>query len=99
MGRIFATIKNHVPEQEVEMSPTGEFQFKIPQQEWTGNEQIQSAYFAGQPMFIKKLDDEFELHYLGLKVSGFSDFDEAKINAPEFARSVLQILGEFIRDQ
>ena len=39
-----------------------------------------------------------ELHYLGSKVSGFSDKDGANHNAPEFARSVLQIPGEFIRD-
>jgi hypothetical protein len=34
-----------------------------------------------------------------LKVAGFSDMDEAKFNAPELARSVLKILGEFIRDE
>ena len=88
-------------EKEVEMSPSGELNFKIPQQQWTGSEAIQSSYFAGQQMIIKKSDDsadEFELHYLGLKVSGFEDIDDAKFNAPEFARSVFQILGEFIRD-
>ncbi len=79
----------------------GELNFKIPQQEWTGNDAIQSSYFAGQEMFIKRSDeqsDEFELHYLGLKVSGFEDIDDAKFNAPEFARSVFQILREFIKD-
>jgi hypothetical protein len=88
-------------EKEVEMSSTGELNFKIPQQEWTGNDAIQSSYFAGQEMFIKRSDeqsDEFELHYLGLKVSGFEDIDDAKFNAPEFARSVFQILREFIKD-
>ena len=88
-------------EKEVEMSSTGELNFKIPQQEWTGNDAIQSSYFAGQEMFIKRSDeqsDEFELHYLGLKVSGFEDIDDAKFNAPEFARSVFQILSEFIKD-
>ncbi len=88
-------------EKEVEMSPSGELNFKIPQQQWTGSEAIQSSYFAGQQMIIKKSDDnadEFELHYLGLKVGGFEDIDDAKFNAPEFARSVFQILGEFIRD-
>jgi len=88
-----------MPEREVEMSPTGELNFKLPQQDWTGNDAVQSAHFAGQQMIIKFTGDEFELHYLGLKVSGFSDIDEAKLNAPEFARSVLQILGEFIRDE
>ncbi len=88
-------------EKEVEMSSTGELNFKIPQQEWTGNDAIQSSYFAGQEMFIKRSDEqsvEFELHYLGLKVSGFEDIDDAKFNAPEFARSVFQILREFIKD-
>lgn len=88
-------------EKEVEMSPSGELKFKIPQQEWTGNDAIQGSYFAGQQMIIKRSDenaDEFELHYLGLKVSGFDDIDDAKFNAPEFARSALQILSDFIRD-
>ena len=88
-------------EKEVEMGSTGELNFKIPQQEWTGNDAIQSSYFAGQEMFIKRSDeqpDEFELHYLGLKVSGFEVIDDAKFNAPEFARSVFQILCEFIKD-
>jgi hypothetical protein len=35
-------------EKEVEMSSTGELNFKIPQQEWTDNDSIQSSYFAGQ---------------------------------------------------
>ena len=87
-----------MPEQEVEMSPSGELSFKLPQQQWSGNEIIQSAFFAGQQMIIKRSDDEYELHYLGLKVGEFADIDDARFNAPEFARSVLQILGEFIRD-
>ncbi len=89
-------------EKEVAMSSTGELNFKVPQQEWTGNNAIQSSYFAGQQMFIKRSDKEtevFELHYLGLKVSGFDDIEDAKFNAPEFARSVFQILGEFIKDE
>ncbi len=83
------------------MSSTGELNFKIPQQEWTGNDDIQSSYFAGQEMFIKMSDgqpDKYELHYLGLKVSGFEDIEDAKFNAPEFARSVFQILSEFVQD-
>jgi hypothetical protein len=93
--------KESIVEKEVAMSSTGELNFQIPQQEWTGSDAIQSSYFAGQAMFIKKADeqaDEFELHYLGLKVSGFEAIDDAKFNAPEFARSVFQILGDFIKD-
>jgi hypothetical protein len=89
-------------EKEVEMSSTGELSFKIPQQEWAGNDVIQSSYFAGQEMFIKRSDgqpDKYELHYLGLKVSGFEDIEDATFNAPDFARSVLQILSEFIKDR
>ena len=88
-------------EKEVEMSSTGELNFKIPQQEWTSNDAIQSSYFAGQEMFIKRSDeqsDEFELHCLGLKVSGFEDIGDAKFNAPEFSRSVFQILSVFVKD-
>ena len=90
-----------MPEQEVEMSPSGELSFKLPQQEWAGNDAIQSSYFAGQQMVISRSEsnsEEFEMHYLGLKVSGFEEMDDAKFNAPEFARSVFQILGDFIRD-
>ena len=88
-------------EQEVELSYSGELKFKLPQQVWSGNEAIQSGYFAGQQMLIKRSDEQpdvFELHYLGLKVSGFEDMDDAKFNAPEFARSVFQILAEFVKD-
>jgi hypothetical protein len=88
-----------MPENEVEMSSSGELNFRMPQQEWSGNNTIQSAHFAGQQMIITGSDDDgYELHYLGLKVGGFQDIDEAKYNAPEFARSVFQILGEFIKD-
>ena len=80
------------------MSPSGELNFKLPQQEWTGNDAIQSAHFAGQQMVIRRLEDKYELHYLGLKVGGFEEMEDAKFNAPEFARSVFQILGDFIRD-
>ena len=90
-----------MPEQEVEMSPSGELSFKLPQQEWTGNDAIQGAHFAGQQMVISRAEsnpDVYELHYIGLKVGGFEEMEDAKFNAPEFARSVFQILGDFIRD-
>ena len=87
-------------EQEVQMSSSGELNFKMPQQEWSGNDAIQSSYIAGQQMIIVKSDevDEYELHYLGLKVGGFADIDDAKFNAREFARSVFQILAGFVKD-
>ncbi|MCP4076292.1 MAG: hypothetical protein GY744_08920 [Gammaproteobacteria bacterium] len=79
-------------EKEVEMSPSGEMNFQIPQQEWSGNDTIQSSHFAGQQMFLKRPEDQpdiDELHYLGLMVSGFEEIEDAKFNAPEFARSVM----------
>ena len=93
--------KDHKSQQEVEMSPPGELGFKLPQQEWAGTDANQCAHFAGQQMVIchsESNPDGYELHYLGLKVGGFSDIDEAKYNAPEYARSVFQITGDFIRD-
>ena len=88
-------------EQEVEMSPSGEFSFKIPQQIWNGNDSIQTSHFAGQQMILTRSDENpglYELHYLGLMVSGFENIEDAKFNAPEFARSTFQILTDFIRD-
>ena len=84
-------------EQEVQMSTSGELSFKLPQHEWSSNDAVQSAHFAGQQMVIMKADDGYELHYLGLKVGGFEEMGDAMYNAPEFARSVFQILGDFIR--
>ena len=83
------------------MSPSGEHNFKIPQQVWTGNDSIQSSYFAGQKMVMARSDENpnvYELHYLGLMVSGFEEIDDAKYNVPKFARSAFQILGEFVKD-
>ena len=91
-----------MPEQEVEMSPSGELNFKIPPQAWSGNEAVQISYFAGQQMIMKRSEndpDRYELHYLGLMVSGFDNIEDAKFNAPEFALSVLRILSEFIKDE
>ncbi|MGR3342919.1 MAG: hypothetical protein ACU0DI_06805, partial [Paracoccaceae bacterium] len=45
-------------EKEVEMSSTGELNFKIPQQEWTGKDAIQNSYFAGQELFIKRSEEQ-----------------------------------------
>ena len=90
-----------MPEQEVETSPSGELSLKLAQQEWTGNDAIRNSYFAGQQMVISRSEsdpDVYELHYLELKVGGFEEMADAKFNAPEFARSVFHILGDFIED-
>lgn len=55
----------------------------------------------GQQIILKQSGDDpslYELHYLGLMVSGFEEIDDAKFNASEFVRSLLQILGGFIKD-
>lgn len=91
-----------MPEQEVQMNSTGELNFKLPQQQWTGNEDVQTAVFAGQRMFIKRCretPDQYKLHYLGLMVGGFQNAEEAKFNAPEFAKSVFGILSGFVKDE
>lgn len=51
-------------------------------------------------MIITKPDADYEykLHYLGPKVGGFEDMDDAKFDAPKFASSVFQILGGFVKD-
>lgn len=52
-------------------------------------------------MILKPSDENpnlYELHYLGLMVSGFEEIEDAMFNAPEFARPVFQILCEFIKD-
>lgn len=84
------------------MNFMGELNFSLPQQQWTGDEGVQTAVFAGQRMFIKRskeTSDQYELHYLGLTVSGFEDLENAKFNAPEFAKSVLGILSECVKDE
>ena len=100
-GKIKQPRVGYISEQEIEMSPSGEHNFKIPQQVWTGNDSIQSSYFAGQKMVMARSDENpnvYELHYLGLMVSGFEEIDDAKYNVPKFARSAFQILGEFVKD-
>lgn len=41
-----------MPEQEIELSQIGIHQFDASQQEWSGNESMQSSYFAGQQMLF-----------------------------------------------
>jgi len=88
-------------EQEIEISQIGHHQFDAKQQEWSGDEQMQSSYFAGQQMLLIKsfLNDSemYELHYLGLKVGGFISDEDAKFNAASFAKSVLFTLDDLIK--
>ncbi len=91
-------------EQEIELSPIGKLQFDSKQQQWLGNEHIHTAQFAGQQMMlIKSVSheevDQYELHYLGLMVSGFTSTEEAQLNAPAFAKSVLFTLDDLIKEE
>jgi len=91
-------------ELEIEISPGSPLSLKVEPQVWTGENAdiMQTSMFAGQQiMAIQKSDDEpdvFELHYLGLMVSGFNSMDEAKDNAPAFVREVLNQLSKLIKD-
>jgi len=89
-------------EQEIEISQIGHHQFDAKQQEWTGDESMQSSYFAGQQMLLIKSRNkdevvQFELHYLGLKVGGFTSETDAQFNAASFTKSVLFTLDDLIK--
>lgn len=92
-------------ELEIEINKVGEERIvKSPQQSWIADEAqaMETAYFAGQEMIAtQKSDSEpdvFELHYLGLFSSGFESMDHAKLSAPAFAQSVLDMLSQIITD-
>jgi len=91
-------------EQEIELSPLGKNQFDVKQQEWIGDGVVQSCHIAGQQMLLLKhahVDQviEYELHYLGLKVGGFTSEKDAKFNAPSFAKSVFFTLDDLIVEE
>ena len=46
-------------EQEVQMSPSGELNFNIPQQVWTGDGSIQTSHFASQQMILKRRHNRY----------------------------------------
>lgn len=89
---------------DIQVGPVGKLMFSSPQQQWHGDtpEIMQISRFAGQEMMaIQKSDDEptvFELSYLGFEASSFESMEEAKNNAPEFARMCLSRLAEMITD-
>ncbi len=89
---------------DIEISPAGSFNFDVPQQIWGDEENqiMQTSRYAGHEMVaIQKSDDEpdiFELHYLGLEVSGFSSISDAKFNAALFAKAVLIELSNLINE-
>lgn len=71
------------------------------QQAWWGDSPavMQVARFAGQEMVAITNDaGAFELDYLGHIGCGFSSIEDAKVAAPEFARTVLERLRNLIQD-
>ena len=89
---------------EIEVTKAGKFNFDAPQQSWhpESDNIMQTAKFAGQDiMAIQKSDDEpdiYELHFLGLMVSGFESIEEAKKHAPQFAKDIFHQLSMMISD-
>jgi hypothetical protein len=79
---------------EIEVSSGGKvFITKATQQQWTDDE-ISTAVFAGQIMYIFETEDnssKYELDYLGFKTKNhYSSIQAAKLAAPDFARTVLE---------
>lgn len=89
---------------DIEISSSGSFNFDVPQQVWheETDKIMQTSRYAGHEMMaIQKSDAEpnvYELHYLGLEVSGFNSMNEAKIYAPQFAKAVLRELSKLINE-
>ena len=89
---------------EIEISSAGSFNFDVPQQIWHDetDQIMQTSRYAGHEMMaIQKSDDEpnvYDLHYLDLEVSGFTSIDDAKLYAPQFAKSVLGELSKLINE-
>lgn len=85
---------------DIEISKAGRLNLDISQQVWNGDNIMQTSIFAGQEMMAIQMSDEepnnYELHYLGLMVSGFNDINDAKNNAPSFAMSALEVLSTLI---
>lgn len=69
-----------------------------PQQQWHGDEIMQTALFAGQRMIaITDDDDGFILIYLDFESDKFTTIEQAKENAPVFYQAVLQHMGSLVQ--
>ena len=80
---------------EIKVSSGGKIPIlKVVQQQWTDDNNINSAVFAGQIMYILETEDnsnEYILDYLGFETKKYySSIQEAKLAAPDFARTVLE---------
>lgn len=81
---------------EITLAPGGQYTHNAPQQQWRGqSNDLQTALFAGQElMAIRESDDSnvYELHFLGMKATGYASMENAKNAAPGFAIAVLDKL-------
>lgn len=86
----------------VEMTAGGKLLLLAPQQKWSdgqgGDESVmQVARFAGQEMMaIANESSGFELRFLGFKTGDFATMEEAKDDAPEFAKYVFARMTEMV---
>ncbi|MBU2816624.1 hypothetical protein HF282_03845 [Acidithiobacillus ferrooxidans] len=81
----------------IEVDGSGKVMMAAPQQQWHGNEVMQTALFAGETvMAITDDAGRFDLHYLGFKTAGFTSLEDAKASAPAFARAVLAHMARLI---
>lgn len=89
---------------EIEITKAGRLILDVPQQIWhaESNNITQIARFSAQEMMaIQKSDEEpdnYELKFLGLKVSGFDSMESAKEHAPKFAKSVFETLSSMVSE-
>lgn len=87
---------------DIELNGQGESAHEQAQQEWDNDHPVERAMFAGHEMSLSKVapvgQDLFELNYLGFYARGFESVAEAKANAAGFAREVLSIMGQMIKD-
>ena len=87
---------------EVNIGKAGEVSLGCKQQVWVGDQSVmQTSFFAGQDLMVIQHSDDypeiFELHFLGFISTGFNGVDEAKQNAPEFAKAVLAKMSGLIK--
>jgi len=84
----------------IEPHAGGKVNLLMPQQIWTFTDDsglMATARFAGHK--VEAITDDagaFDLMYLGFQAKGYATMDEAKAAAPDFARRVLQRMGDLI---
>lgn len=81
----------------IDLDGGGKVKMAAPQQQWHGDEMMQTAVFAGENMMAITDDaGRFDLHYLGFKATGFASLADAQASAQAFARKVLARMTELI---